>query len=453
MGRLFQEHDSVWGDERVFFANGMCAYVDSGMHPEVCTPECTHPAHLVKHILAGDRMLKNAGDKLAKSLGGLVANVNKTNVDPESGYSWGCHESYQHKCDFYSFERGLIPHLITRIIYTGAGGWSCGGDFTLSPRSLHITTSLSDSSQSRRPILHTKQERLDSTSLGRLHLIVGESLCSQTAMFLKYGTTALIIMMMDNGVDVWPFGMVNNPVTRLHDIAQDITCKDVKISLRCGKRINAIQAQRHYLSLAKKYEFEKWMPPWAGEVIWLWQHVLDRLNNGAPDSVATVLDWAMKWKLIDRKPYSPRQKMEADIRFGEIGKNGVFNKLDAAGILHHKVPGIEPIDWAMDNPPPFGRAKLRGDTIKIARNRSDAYISTRTDGCGCASCRRIRRQRQCKHTAHWSYVTIYGKRIREHEVEAMTLRMSDPFGNSVVWEDQKGVVHGFDKVNAATVFL
>ena len=51
--------------------------------------------------------------------------------------TWGCHESYLHTSDPRSLPQSLNPHLVSRIIYCGAGGFdatSPGLDFLLSPR-------------------------------------------------------------------------------------------------------------------------------------------------------------------------------------------------------------------------------------------------------------------------------------------------------------------------------
>ena len=39
------------------------------------------------------------------------------------------------------------------------------------------------------------------------------------------------------------------------------------------------------------------MRPWADEVCRLWRKILDKLEKGAPDSVSSTLDWAIKYTL------------------------------------------------------------------------------------------------------------------------------------------------------------
>jgi hypothetical protein len=60
-----------------------------------------------------------------------------------------------------------------------------------------------------------------------------------------------------------------------------------------------------------------------------------------------------------------RQKFfEIDTRFGQLGPKGIFETLDLAGVLHHRVSGVDNIEHAMKEPPAVGRARIRGQVIK-----------------------------------------------------------------------------------------
>lgn len=52
------------------------------------------------------------------------------------------------------------------------------------------------------------------------------------------------------------------------------------------------------------------------------------------------------------------------MRFGQIGKDGVFNRLDLAGVLSHHVPEVAGVDAATTDPPSSGRARLRGQVVR-----------------------------------------------------------------------------------------
>jgi hypothetical protein len=56
--------------------------------------------------------------------------------------------------------------------------------------------------------------------------------------------------------------------------------------------------------------------------------------------------------------------LELDVRWGLLGPAGLFESLDAAGVLDHRVSGVEGIETAAALPPAMGRARVRGDAIR-----------------------------------------------------------------------------------------
>ena len=48
------------GSSGIFLSSGARLYVDAGSHPEWSTPECPSPRELVRHIVAGERVLTDA---------------------------------------------------------------------------------------------------------------------------------------------------------------------------------------------------------------------------------------------------------------------------------------------------------------------------------------------------------------------------------------------------------
>ena len=302
VGRLIElakarlEHLPGSGDLDLFLANGSRLYVDSGLHPEFCTPECTNPWDAVRYVLAGERILGGLMEELAAEPGIAEAALFKCNVDySDTGSTWGCHESYLHRSDPQLLSAQIIPHLVSRVIYTGAGGFRVGSnglEFTLSPRVGHLVHEVSDSSTRERGIFHTKDESLSSEGYHRLHVLCGESLCSHVGMWLKVGTTALVVAMVDAGLRPGDGVRLNASLPAMQTFASDPRCTATALSTG-GKGLTAGMIQRHYLEQAEAHVRESFMPPWAAEVCRQWRAMLDRLA-GAPQSVATTIDWAIK---------------------------------------------------------------------------------------------------------------------------------------------------------------
>ncbi len=279
----------------LYLENGARFYVDYGNHPELTTPECTNPWDVVRYILAGERILADLAQELMRDLGTEVL-LFKSNVDYGGRWvTWGCHESYMHRALPYALSDEIIPHLVTRIIYTGAGGFnsqSLGLEFTLSPRVPHLANVVSNNSTSDRGIFHTKDESLTRPGYHRLHIICGESLCSETAMWLKVATTALVVAMAEAGLRPGLAVGLRSPLKAMQSIASDPSCSAL-VETVGGRRLSAIEIQYHYLSLAEKHLSDSRMPPWAELVCREWSEMLNRLLD-APESVATTLDWGIK---------------------------------------------------------------------------------------------------------------------------------------------------------------
>jgi proteasome accessory factor A len=424
------------GSSGLFLENAARLYLDHGLHIEYATPECANPWDAVRYVESGHRTMLDLVQKFAKSrpeeeeTGCFRVNVDYSGF----GTSWGCHESYLHKMPPEELPDQLIPHLVSRVIYTGAGGFeplSGGLRFTLSPRASHIERAISDDSIDARGIFHTKNEPL-CAGYHRLHVLCGESLCSHLAMFVRFGATSLVVAMAEAGLRPGKDVQLVSAIEAWRSVSRDPTCK-TKLRVKGSSGMTAIEIQRHYLTMAEAHLGDSFMPPWASTVCTHWRRVLDRLEDG-PGAVNTMLDWAIKLSLYvnhasrqaldwDRLPFwsdvvdrlrsalnAPDEDepfaldlaigpltsipevvaelrelvaskglhwdelrqvlalraefLETDIRFGQLGPRGVFTTLDAAGILDHRVDGVDNIEHAVLNPPSSGRAQLRGAVIK-----------------------------------------------------------------------------------------
>jgi hypothetical protein len=147
---------------RMYLANGSLFYVDHGYHPEIATPECTTPWEAVCHLIAGQRMVAGLADLVRGEIAADRVFVFRNNVDYLSGASWGCHESYLGRHPVGTYESWLVPHLVSRIVYTGSGGLdpsSPGIRLSLSPRVAFIDQVASANSTGNRGIFHTRDEQ------------------------------------------------------------------------------------------------------------------------------------------------------------------------------------------------------------------------------------------------------------------------------------------------------
>jgi proteasome accessory factor A len=334
----------------VFLANGARLYIDAPDHPEVTTPECADPWDAVRYVRAGEKILTMLAEELPRRHRRQLAEVVvlRSNVDLSgAGTAWGTHESYLHRGPLESLPAQIIPHLVSRLIYTGAGGFDSrpfrGVSFTLSPRVPHLEREISEQSTHARGIFHTKNESLSSNGYHRLHLLCGESLCSETSAWLKVGTTALVVALIDAGL--WPGNAVElqDPLAAMRAFAADPTLS-VKARTCDGRELSAIEVQRHYLQTAEAHLDGDFMPRWSADVCRVWRDVLDRLEQ-APDSLDTVLDWRIKlalfrhratrrgiaWESLSHWSHVVTQLSAAVERRGEPETTSVDRMLDPQG--------------------------------------------------------------------------------------------------------------------------
>ena len=123
----------------MFLSSGARLYPDAGAHQELATPECPGgPAELLRYAIAGDRMLgRLAVEECQRSRRLSEIVLARTNVDYLTGATFGSHENYAHALDPSMLWRRIPPHLVSRIVFTGAGGLDVADDgvgFVLSPR-------------------------------------------------------------------------------------------------------------------------------------------------------------------------------------------------------------------------------------------------------------------------------------------------------------------------------
>src|SRR5881628_1219540 len=296
-----------WGrSSNVFRENGARLYLDVGSHPEYATPECDSIRDLVVHDKAGERILeglvRSAEQRLREE--GIRGEVFlfKNNTD-SAGNSYGCHENYlvEREGDFTKFTDVLIPFLVTRQVYAGAGKvlqTARGAMYCVSQRAEHIWEGVSSATTRSRPIINTRDEpHADAERFRRLHVIVGDSNMSEYATFLKVGTTAILLRMLEDPSVVLRDLSLDNPIRAIREISHDVTCKR-KVKLSSGRELSALEVQAEYLNRAQKFAARKGLSPLEEQALQMWEHCLTGLEKD-PLSLERECDWVIKYRLLE----------------------------------------------------------------------------------------------------------------------------------------------------------
>ena len=212
----------------VILTNGSRLYVDHA-HPELSTPEVTNPRDAVLWDRAGVEIMR-AGMRLAAAVPQSQPIVLYKNNTDNKGASYGCHENYlmRRTTPFADIVRHLTPFFITRQVFTGAGRLGVGQDgrvsaFQISQRADFFEVEVGLETTLKRPIINTRDEpHADPERYRRLHVIVGDANLSDTATYLKIGTTAVVLAMLEEGFLRGRDWTPARPVAEMHAVSHDV---------------------------------------------------------------------------------------------------------------------------------------------------------------------------------------------------------------------------------------
>ncbi len=201
------------------------------------------------------------------------------------------------------FFKNLTPFLVTRQIFGGSGRLNPRtGRFELSQRA-ELTTSVCGLIMfgRRKTMFDLKGFLYHPLSLlqnrRKLTLSMGDSNLSDLPSLLKFGTTALIMEMIEAGVE-FPDLRLKKPVNAFRQVSREGAWKEIQT--KNGRAMTAIDIQREYLQRARNY-FSK-LPPNefdCHKVLDLWEEILNQLADD-PGTLVSRIDWASKKGLLDK---------------------------------------------------------------------------------------------------------------------------------------------------------
>ena len=355
-------------------SNGARFYNDHA-HPEYSTPECTTLREIVGQDKAGERILvecaRRRNLKLPK---GQEIRLYKNNTD-FVGHSYGCHDNYLMRRDvpWDRIVTAILPFLITRQIFAGAGKMGVEGEntnsqpgvFQISQRADFFSVVVSIDTMNRRPLINTRDEpHVDPSRYRRFHVILGDSNMSEWATAMKIGTTALVLDMIER--DQAPQLEIAQPIDANKAISRDQTY-DWIIELRDGRKISAIDVQRIYLRAAAKIDSQsddedrQW-------VLREWEGVLNDLERDVMIARDRV-DWAAKKFLLnalqeeEKLSWNDPWLQSIDLEYHNVDlETGLYYEVVRQGAIR-RVVSEDDIKTSIFAPPETTRAFFRGRSV------------------------------------------------------------------------------------------
>ncbi len=379
--------------------NGARYYVDHA-HPEMSSPECYDPREAVIYDVASERILQESMDIAAKLLpAGQELIVHKNNSDGK-GNSYGTHENYlmDRATPFGRIVANITPFFITRQIFTGSGkvGTEVPGlgseeiPFQITQRADFFEEEVGLETTLKRPIVNTRDEpHANSRQYRRLHVINADATQAEVATYLKLGSTALVLAMIDD--DVVPRDVVfRHAVPTMRQVSYDLSLTQA-YEMDSGGTMSALEVQWEYLDLARKYGEDRGFDVIGGEqvgqdILSRWEAVLSGLETD-PMLLADQLEWVSKLRLL--RGFMDRHGCGwDDARIAALALQ--YHDLRPAKNLHsrlgmERITNDEEVENAILNPPKRTRAYFRGrclDKFKehvVAANWDSLVFDVGTD--------------------------------------------------------------------------
>lgn len=369
-------------NDRLWHKNGSLIYVDYNDHPEHATAECRHLRDVVAQVKAGELIMADIFREPLELTDGRVI-LFKNNIswneqgNVESTYA--CDDNYSLPPllaspaidDLYSF---LIPFLITRQLLDGSGTWDRDGNFLLSQRATQIELVTSGIATQNRPII---KNRSSGDTGNRLQIVLGDSNMLEPALFLKVGTTMLVLALCEIG-RMRQMSCLE-PVKALHDIALSNDPHERLIMFNNRDQLSALEVQYLYLNDAKKYlpdacyESEATRQEFM-EVLDLWERTLEAIGNHDVTWMLGRLDHATKYYLFEQalraKKFASGDEIaqlrrSLDILYHGISDCTIHNSLKKR-FSSRRIVSDEEIMRAKEFPPVGTRAQLRSKFVRKA---------------------------------------------------------------------------------------
>jgi proteasome accessory factor A len=357
-------------------SNGARYYVDHA-HPEYSSPECATIRDAVLFDVAGEFILRESMNKANERLPqGVRIDLYKNNSDGK-GNSYGCHENYliDRHLPFAKLAAFITTHFVTRQVFCGSGkvghetptGVTDQSGFQISQRADFFEELVGLETTMKRPIVNTRDEpHCDPQKYRRLHVIVGDANMSQFATYLKLGSTALVLSMIEDGMFPQHL-LIAHPVHAIKQISRDISMTE-QVLMADGSRMTALAIQGELCAAARAY-VEK--SAYCGishdeaqQILLDWEQTL-HLLVAQPISLVKKIDWIAKLQLVNgtRKrhslPDSDSRLKAIDLMYHSLNPEVCLaTKLSLHELFDHKS-----IAQAAQQPPDTTRAFFRGRVV------------------------------------------------------------------------------------------
>jgi len=350
-----------------FLVNGSRAYLDVG-HMELSTCETSNPRDLLKWEKAGEKIVdwarKMAEERFTGEGGRIWAYKNNTSPD---GTSYGSHENYllDRQVEFpMRLLDELVPHLVSRMIYTGAGDL-LEGKYVLSPSAYLTSHLVSGNTMHGTGVLNTRDEpHGDENRFRRLHLLIGDAIMNETAILLRQWTTTGVLQLIEDG-KLGDVPRLEDPLRDMWHNIENTNPARWQFVLKGGKKVSPIDIQMYYLEKLEgicSSDGDK-------RTIHLLEDVLGLLEKRKTRDAARRVEWLDRYLAIQEyikkdDLADPEAEMTACKRYSELSEGrSLYHDRVRRGLVDRLLDDKE-IASAVTTPPGDTRAALRARIVQ-----------------------------------------------------------------------------------------
>jgi proteasome accessory factor PafA2 len=280
---------------------------------------------------------------------------------------------------------------VTRQVITGAGRVGIGqasqtAGFQIGQRADFFEAEVGLETTLNRPIINTRDEpHADASRHRRLHVITGDANLSEISTYLKAGTAAWVLRVIEAG-ELGTELRLDGPVAAMRAVSHDLSCRQ-PFTMLDARRLSAVDIQEIYLQACRRH-FEQVADDLtesarleAKDLFSRWQDCLDALRTDI-FSLADQLDWVAKLKLMES--YQDRDNLGwdspklalIDLQYADVDpRRSLYAALVAKGKMRRLVSDAE-IERARLAPPEDTRAFFRG---RVMDKFGDAVVAASWD--------------------------------------------------------------------------
>ena len=248
----------------------------------------------------------------------------------------------------------------------------------------------------KRPIVNTRDEpHADPQKYRRLHVIVGDANLCEVATFLKVGTTAIVLAMIEDGFIDKDLS-ISSPVAAIKTVSHDpVAAGDGRLSpTRALHRDRAAVGVPAAGAQVRRRERPRMLRPRSDRHAWCstaGRRCSARLESD-PTSLDGQLDWVTKLELL--RAYADRDDLQwndpklelLSVQYHDVRPGrSLYEKLVRAGKVERLLDEEDVVIAAMAEPPVSTRAYFRGTCLArwadsvVAANWDSLVLDVGTD--------------------------------------------------------------------------